>query len=99
MRKLTLDLNALRVQSFATDEEGPRPFGTVHGRQKNTGPETVCTASPGCASRDRCADTDEPPPPPPYSDVGCPRTTPDSCGPKNPGRVGGPGPDPSRPDR
>ncbi len=83
MRKLTLDLNALRVQSFTPDEDGPLPFGTVHGRQKDTGPETVCTASPGCASGDRCAGGDRPPSPPRTHGVECndPRTIPESCAP------------------
>jgi hypothetical protein len=61
MRKLALDLNALRVQSFATDEEGPLPFGTVHGRQgKPTGQhETVCSAVDRCPSSLGCSEIAE----------------------------------------
>jgi hypothetical protein len=49
MRKLTMDLDALNVQSFVTEAAGPLGFGTVHGRQKeNSGPETVCTLTVEC---------------------------------------------------
>jgi hypothetical protein len=58
MKKLTLDLNTLHVQSFATDEDGVVPFGTVHGRQKrgNTGiDDTDCSAVDACASARGCS--------------------------------------------
>lgn len=58
MRKLTLDLNALAVQSFATDDVARRAFGTVHGRQKgNTGAQdTDCSAVDACPSGRGCSD-------------------------------------------
>jgi hypothetical protein len=61
MRKLTLDLNTLQVQSFATDEDGPLPFGTVHGRQgKPTGQQdTECSAVDACASARGCSEVVE----------------------------------------
>lgn len=57
MKKLTLDLNTLQVQSFATDEDGVLPFGTVHGRQgKPTGQQdTDCSAVDACASARGCS--------------------------------------------
>lgn len=58
MKKLTLDLNALQVQSFATDDEGAPVFGTVHGRQRpgNTGiDDTECSAVDACASARGCS--------------------------------------------
>lgn len=48
MSKLTLDLNALQVQSFVTDEAGFARLGTVHGRQEQTGAATP-TACPSAA--------------------------------------------------
>lgn len=36
MKKLKLDLNALAVQSFATDDAARRGVGTVQGRQKGS---------------------------------------------------------------
>src|SRR5688500_14519940 len=61
MRKLTLDVNALRVQSFTTDEDGPLPFGTVHGRQgRPTGQQdTECSAVDACASARGCSEIAE----------------------------------------
>lgn len=61
MRKLTLDLNALQVQSFATDEAGTLRFGTVHGRQgKPTGQQdTECSAVDACASARGCSEIAE----------------------------------------
>lgn len=52
MRKLTLDLGALTVQSFATDDAAARLFGTVHGRHKgHTGlQDTDCSAVDACES-------------------------------------------------
>ena len=64
MRKLTLDLNALVVQSFATDDLPMALFGTVHGRQRgNTGQQdTDCSAVDRCPSRlgDGCESNDKP---------------------------------------
>jgi len=64
MRKLTLDLNALVVQSFTTDDVAARLFGTVHARQKgNTGlQDTDCSAVDACPSRigDDCQSNDKP---------------------------------------
>jgi hypothetical protein len=61
MRKLTLDLNALHVQTFAPDENGPLPFGTVHGRQgKPTGQQdTDCSAVDACPSARGCSELAE----------------------------------------
>lgn len=61
MRKLTLDLDALAVQSFATDEAGTPRFGTVHGRQgRPTGLEdTDCSAVDACASARGCSEIAE----------------------------------------
>ena len=69
MKKLTLDLNALEVQSFATDEVGV-PFGTVHGRQQGkTGlQDTDCSAVDACPSARGCSEIAE-----------CPRTQGDNC--------------------
>ena len=69
MRKLTLDLDALEVQSFATDA-AVRAFGTVNARQKgNTGPQdTECSAVDACPSGRGCSDFAE-----------CPRTQGDNC--------------------
>jgi hypothetical protein len=50
MRKLTLDLSSLAVQSFATDEAAARLFGTVQGRQKSS----TVTQEPGCSAADTC---------------------------------------------
>lgn len=55
MKKLTLDLNALEVQSFATDPAEPNR-GTVHGEQQCTCP-SACTC-PGCPTCDEtCPET------------------------------------------
>lgn len=53
MSKLTLDLNALEVQSFVTDDAAARLFGTVHARQHkgHTGQQdTDCSAVDACRS-------------------------------------------------
>ena len=61
MRKLTLDLNALAVQSFATDDLARPGFGTVHGRQQgNTGlQDTECSAVDACPSARGCSEIAE----------------------------------------
>jgi len=61
MRKLTLDLNALAVQSFATDEAAWPVFGTVQGRQKgSTGQQDAdCSAVDACPSARGCSEVDE----------------------------------------
>jgi hypothetical protein len=61
MRQLTLDLNALAVQSFATDDLAGAGFGTVHGRQKgNTGlQDTDCSAVDACPSARGCSELAE----------------------------------------
>lgn len=62
MKKLTLDLNALTVQSFATDDAGVPVFGTVHGRQRpgNTGiDDTDCSAVDACPSARGCSEIAE----------------------------------------
>ena len=61
MRKLTLDLDALAVQSFATDEAGTLRFGTVHGRQgRPTGQQdTECSAVDACVSARGCSEIAE----------------------------------------
>ena len=70
MRKLTLDLNALAVQSFATDDVAAPGFGTVHGRQHGkTGlQDTDCSAVDACPSARGCSELAE-----------CPRTQGDNC--------------------
>ncbi|HEU4559379.1 MAG TPA: hypothetical protein VFS20_16090 [Longimicrobium sp.] len=70
MRKFALDLNALAVQSFATDDVPVPVFGTVHGRQKgNTGlQDTDCSAVDACPSARGCSELAE-----------CPRTRGDNC--------------------
>ncbi len=57
MRKLTLDVDALVVQSFATGDAG-MSLGTVHGRQKgNTGQQdTDCSAVDACPSARGCSE-------------------------------------------
>jgi hypothetical protein len=57
MRKLTLAVDTLAVQSFATDDVAVPRFGTVHGRQKgNTGlQDTDCSAVDACASARGCS--------------------------------------------
>ena len=52
MSKLTLDLSALEVQSFVTDDAAGRLFGTVHARHKgHTGlQDTDCSAVDACPS-------------------------------------------------
>jgi len=61
MRKLTLDLNALAVQSFATDDVAVPAFGTVRGRQQgNTGQQdTDCSAVDACPSARGCSELAE----------------------------------------
>jgi hypothetical protein len=62
MNKLTLDLNALTVQSFATDDVASPLFGTVHGRQRpgNTGiDDTDCSAVDACPSARGCSEIAE----------------------------------------
>lgn len=59
MKKLTLDLAALEVQSFATDDQAVRLWGTIHGRQQggNTGQQdTDCSAVDACPSARGCSD-------------------------------------------
>ena len=57
MKKLTLDLNALEVQSFATDEVRAA-FGTVHGRQQQGGSEVdACPSARGCSELAECRPT------------------------------------------
>ena len=60
MRKLTLDVDALVVQSFATGDAG-MSLGTVHGRQKgNTGlQDTDCSAVDACPSARGCSEVVE----------------------------------------
>lgn len=61
MKKLSLDLNALAVQSFTTDDEAVPVFGTVHGRQgKPTGQQdTDCSAVDACPSARGCSELAE----------------------------------------
>jgi len=58
MKKLMLDLDALAVQSFATEEAPGARFGTVHGRQRgNTGQQdTDCSAVDACPSALGCSE-------------------------------------------
>ena len=61
MRKLTLDVAGLAVQSFATDDAAVPAFGTVQGRQKgNTGlQDTDCSAVDACPSARGCSEIAE----------------------------------------
>ena len=61
MRKLTLDLNALAVQSFTTDDAAVPVFGTVRGRQQGkTGlQDTDCSAMDACPSARGCSEIAE----------------------------------------
>jgi hypothetical protein len=62
MKKLTLNLAALEVQSFATDDLALRPWGTVHARQggKPTGlQDTECSAVDACPSARGCSEIAE----------------------------------------
>lgn len=62
MKKLTLDLNALEVQTFAPSEDAVAAWGTVHGRQKqgNTGiQDTDCSAVDACPSARGCSEIAE----------------------------------------
>jgi hypothetical protein len=62
MRKLTLSLDSLQVQSFATDEEGVLPFGTVHARQQQGNTklqDTDCSAVDACPSARGCSEIAE----------------------------------------
>jgi hypothetical protein len=62
MKKLTLDLNALEVQTFAPSEAAAAVWGTVHGRQKqgNTGlQDTDCSAVDACPSARGCSEIAE----------------------------------------
>jgi hypothetical protein len=55
MKKLSLDLNALQVQSFETASERAAEVGTVHGFAKKTGmDDTNCSAIDACASALGC---------------------------------------------
>jgi len=56
MKKLTLDLNALEVQSFATDEVRAA-FGTVHGRQQQGSEVDACPSARGCSELAECRPT------------------------------------------
>jgi len=56
MKKLTLNLDSLQVQSFATAADQGTEFGTVHGAEKKkTGiNDTNCSAVDACASGRGC---------------------------------------------
>ena len=55
MKKLTLNLAALKVQSFATDDAAVLSPGTVHGRQ-GTGQSPDCSAVDACPSARGCSE-------------------------------------------
>lgn len=62
MKKLTLDLDALHVQTFAPSDDPVAAWGTVHGRQKqgNTGlQDTDCSAVDACPSARGCSEVVE----------------------------------------
>ena len=50
MRKLTLQIDSLQVESFDTGGDGGR--GTVRGN--DTAPTEFCTGYPDCISKPRC---------------------------------------------
>jgi hypothetical protein len=55
MKKLTLELDALQVQSFETASERVAQFGTVNGHAKKTGiDDTNCSAVDACPSGRGC---------------------------------------------
>lgn len=55
MKKLTLNLDGLQVQSFATAPDETGQFGTVHAFVKKTGlQDTNCSAIDACASARGC---------------------------------------------
>jgi hypothetical protein len=56
MRKLTLDLNALAVQSCATADVAGPGWGTVHGRQKGSEVD-ACPSARGCSEIAECRPT------------------------------------------
>ncbi|HEU4883958.1 MAG TPA: hypothetical protein VFT45_16985 [Longimicrobium sp.] len=84
MKKLTLDLNALLVQSFTTDDDGAPRFGTIHGRQQGEtqgqgytgGAATACSlVKPECDTAEYCPqDTGDA-----CTGSSCPRDTGDAC--------------------
>lgn len=60
MKKLTLNLDNLQVQSFATAEAETARLGTVHGLEKKTGlQDTNCSAIDACASARGCTEVFE----------------------------------------
>lgn len=57
MKKLTLNLDGLQVQSFATAADASAEFGTVHAFAKKTGlQDTNCSAIDACASARGCTE-------------------------------------------
>lgn len=58
MKKLTLDLDTLQVQSFETASDRAAEMGTVHGlEKKKTGiDDTNCSAIDACASARGCTE-------------------------------------------
>ncbi|HEX2211326.1 MAG TPA: hypothetical protein VHG93_26815 [Longimicrobium sp.] len=62
MGKLTLDVGALTVQTFAPSDDPVLGWGTVHGRQRpgNTGiDDTDCSAVDACPSARGCSEIAE----------------------------------------
>lgn len=61
MKKLSLNIEALQVQSFATAADKSIETGTVHGFGKKTGiDDTNCSAIDACASARGCTEIDCP---------------------------------------
>ena len=59
MKKLTLNIDSLQVQSFETDSTRAGELGTVHGFAKKTGlQDTNCSAIDACASARGCTEID-----------------------------------------
>ncbi|HEX5869400.1 MAG TPA: hypothetical protein VFY65_03230 [Longimicrobium sp.] len=57
MKKLSLNLDALQVQSFETVADRMAETGTVHGFGKKTGiDDTNCSAIDACASARGCTE-------------------------------------------
>lgn len=56
-RKLTLDLGALEVQSFAVPRSYDKVQGTVHAQSPETGHFTCDTCASTCLQGDTCAGT------------------------------------------
>jgi hypothetical protein len=60
MRKLKLDLDLLRVDTFAPAEDEPRERGTVRGHWSMRGTCDVATCQPGGTCANNCGPNTDP---------------------------------------